>query len=134
MITRQSNAGLIVLKDVILDTDFPCISQSMRSRLRSGRYERSEFEVIPRLIDEGDRVLEPGGGIGFVSTLFHKTKKGRDLVVVEAHPGLIPVINLTHTLNAVHATVIHGVPVSPTGPGSTAVMEQQSAAIKSTTA
>lgn len=45
--TRNSN-DLLVLRDVILDTKFPCISESMKSHLRSGRYERSQSEMIPQ--------------------------------------------------------------------------------------
>jgi FkbM family methyltransferase len=105
------------INGVLLDLDFECISEALRSRILGGRYERRETEILPRLIEENESVLELGGGIGYVSSLIYKTGKCRNLAVVEAHPGLMPVIERNHELNNVTATVIHGVAVASAAKG-----------------
>lgn len=98
----------VVINDIILDVEFECISHHMRKRLREGRYEILEANLIPQLLDASDSLLELGGGIGYLSSLLYRLGKCRHLVVVEAHPELIPVIHKNHSLNSVAATVIHG--------------------------
>lgn len=52
----------------------------IRGALRDGTYERKECDAVTRVVRPGDRVLELGGGIGYVSAL---------LAVIELHPRWI---------------------------------------------
>jgi tRNA G37 N-methylase Trm5 len=103
---------MINLNGIHIKADFPCISEYMKSRLAEGRYEIAETKLIPEMLQNGDSVLEVGGGIGYLSSLVFKTGNCSDLVVIEANPDLIPVIHANHLLNGVSAFVIHGVPQS----------------------
>jgi len=101
---------MINLNGVHIETDFPCISDYMKERITEGRYEVGETKTIPQMVQKGESVLEIGGGIGYLSSLVFKTGNCRDLVVIEAHPELIPVIHANHSINGVSALVIHGIP------------------------
>jgi FkbM family methyltransferase len=103
---------MIDLNGIKIKTDFPCISEYMKSRLNEGRYEIAETKLIPEMLRNGDSVLEIGGGIGYLSSLVSRTGNCSDLVVIEANPDLIPVIHENHLLNGVSAQVFHGVPKS----------------------
>ncbi len=69
--------------------------------LRAGRYEMGERRALQRVLVPHDRVLELGGGIGFLSTLAAQTRGIGKVVTVEANPRLIPIIRETHRLNGV---------------------------------
>ncbi len=69
--------------------------------LREGRYEMAERRALRRVLAPSDRVLELGGGIGFLSTLAAQTPGIGKVVTVEANPRLIPMIRETHRLNGV---------------------------------
>ncbi|MFP3367124.1 hypothetical protein R0J93_26120, partial [Pseudoalteromonas sp. SIMBA_148] len=56
-----------------------------------------------------DIIGELGGGIGYISTLCHLQKKAKKIVVFEANPTLITIIEKTHSLNGVTAEVINAV-------------------------
>jgi len=101
---------MINLNGVHIETDFPCISDYMKERITEGRYEVDETKTIPQMVQKGESVLEIGGGIGYLSSLVFKTGNCRDLVVIEAHPELIPAIHANHSINGVSALVIHGIP------------------------
>ena len=64
-----------------------------------GGYERNEAEILLKLAQRGDRILELGGGLGFVSALMCKVKQPSRYVLVEADPKLIPLIETTYQLN-----------------------------------
>jgi FkbM family methyltransferase len=97
---------LVVVRDVTLPLDPAIMSDRMIGVLRSGRYERSEAIALDAVVRRGDRILELGGGIGFIST--YAAKRGATVTTVEANPDLIPLIERTHSLNGVSGTVLHG--------------------------
>ena len=55
--------------------------------LRSGSYERSEVEIVSRLVHAQDRVLELGGAIGAVALFCRKVLGVTELVSVEPNPA-----------------------------------------------
>jgi FkbM family methyltransferase len=132
--TASEACEFVNLNGVILDTGFACISAYMKSRLTEGRYEVGESKVIPQLIEESDRILELGGGIGYLSSLLFKTGKCQKLIVIEAHPGLVPIIKRNHELNGVAATVMHGVPCSLADPSTHAFYVRENFWASSTSA
>ncbi len=74
-----------------------------------GYYEGSEIGALRQAVRPGDRVLEIGGGIGFISTFLLRELKAASVHTVEADGRLIPVIAATHALNGVSAQVTHAV-------------------------
>ena len=89
-----------------------------RRALREGRYESKEAEAALKLVRPGDRVLELGAGLGFMSTLLAMMRQGVRVDSFEANPTLIPVIRATHALNAVadRVTVHHALLAGRSGP------------------
>ena len=85
--------------------DFPfdpnLINKKVADKMKSGRYEIREASAIQSYMKGGERVLELGGGLGFISTLVSRFKRPASYTVVEADPRLIPVIKETHKLNGV---------------------------------
>jgi FkbM family methyltransferase len=73
----------------------------VRAALRQGTYERKECEAVLRVARPGDRVLELGGGIGYMSTLLSVKAAVAQVVSYEANPALIPYIRSLHAANGV---------------------------------
>jgi len=96
------------LNGIKLSLDSPAISATMREKIKSGEYERGESLEIPKLLQKGEVVLEIGAGIGYISSYTWKTGLCEKIVVVEANPDLIPIIEQTHSENNIPATVIQG--------------------------
>ena len=68
-----------------------------------------EAEQIPRIIAEGERILEIGAGIGLVSTLCARNPKTASLSIYEADPRLVEYLNGMFELNGVSAEVTNGI-------------------------
>ena len=98
---------IVDLHGVRVPIDPGVMSEMMQSVIRSGKYEASEAARVPKLIEDGERVLEIGGGIGYLSALIARENKAEAIVVFEANPGLIRLIETTHRLNGVQAVVRH---------------------------
>ncbi len=65
----------------------------------AGDFERSEAEVITRLVHPGAAVLELGGGLGFVAATLCKATKVARYTIVEADPDLVPQIGVALARN-----------------------------------
>lgn len=77
------------------------VSDTVLKFMREGRYESREGKILNQIIDDGERVLELGGGLGFISTIAAKNKKTAAVRTYEANPNLAEVIAATHGLNSV---------------------------------
>ena len=84
------------------------MSDEMQYFLRAREYENAEAKALPKLVEPGERLLELGAGIGFLSTLVAR-QQAEAIVVVEANPDLIEVIRATHRLNGVRSVVRNAV-------------------------
>ncbi len=85
-------------------------SPTVISALETGSYEQAEARVLPRILREGERVLEIGAGIGYLSTIMARDAGVAAVRVYEANPLLLPVIAEVHRLNRVaDIDVRHGV-------------------------
>lgn len=77
------------------------ISDAIAERMTKGAYEREEGRLIGGILQEGERILEIGCGVGYVSCLAVKSGKVAEMLSYEANPKLIPIINKTLELNHV---------------------------------
>jgi len=71
----------------------------VRKLLRQNAYEAKESEAALRVVREGDRVIELGGGVGYMSTLVASKRKVASVHSFEANPNLIPYIRRVHAAN-----------------------------------
>ncbi|MFO7855383.1 MAG: FkbM family methyltransferase [Paracoccaceae bacterium] len=71
------------------------------SEIASGSYEQREMLFAQRMVSSGDRVLELGAGLGFVSTVVCKSIEPSYYAAVEADSRLISHIERTHIKNGV---------------------------------
>ena len=82
------------LNNVLLRLDHFSISIKLRERIAQGLYERQEAKCILQAGRQGDRLLEIGAGIGYISCLAALSGNFEAITVVEANPELIPLIEL----------------------------------------
>lgn len=75
----------------------------------AGRYESKEATQVEKLLKEGDRVLEIGSGLGFISTIAARDPKTEDVLCYEADPRLIPFIKSVHELNGIKKATVRNV-------------------------
>ncbi|MFG6516992.1 FkbM family methyltransferase [Sulfitobacter sp. 1A13496] len=80
--------------------DDPAILRGrIRKLLRQNAYEAKESEAALRVVREGDRVIELGGGVGYMSTLVASKRNVASVHSFEANPNLIPYIRRVHAAN-----------------------------------
>lgn len=108
----QKNNELIELNKVKLPLDSSVMSEKMISVMRSGLYEHEESTQVPVVVQPGDRIVELGAGIGYISTLAGMQPGVESIAVYEANPDLIPIIEKTHKLNGI-AAAVHNAVVMP---------------------
>ncbi|MBY6005794.1 FkbM family methyltransferase [Salipiger bermudensis] len=87
----------------------------VRGAIREETYERKECDAVSRVVHEGDRVLELGGGIGYMSTLLSVNRKVAQVVSYEANPALIPYIASVHAANGVSNVEVRNALLTPDG-------------------
>lgn len=83
----------------------PEFSEPVVATIRNGGYEAHEATELDTLIGPGEIVLEIGAGCGFMSACCAKNPHTSSIWCVEANPDLISVIQLTHRINNVTATI-----------------------------
>lgn len=91
------------------------LSPRLLQSFERGGYEHAEAKQLPKILKDGDRLLELGGGVGFISSLASKVAKLEACTIIEANPDLISVIRETHSLNGVSANVMNAVAASRRG-------------------
>lgn len=107
---KQPDEEIIELNGVKIPVDRERFSPKMIEVICNGTYEDVEARQVPSLLRKGERIMELGAGVGYISALCAKqNKRLESIVVYEAHPDLIPVIKRTHELNGVKSTVINAV-------------------------
>jgi hypothetical protein len=74
----------IELTGVRLELDGELISEHVLGAIEEGRYERTEARQFRRVIEQGERIVELGGGIGYLSTLALKQGKVGSAEVCDA--------------------------------------------------
>ena len=87
--------------------DDPAILRGrIRKLLRQNAYEAKESEAALRVVREGDRVIELGGGVGYMSTLVASKRNVASVHSFEANPNLIPYIRRVHAANGLSNTFL----------------------------
>jgi FkbM family methyltransferase len=100
----------IVHFDVKIPVHEDVFSPNLLKSFTEGRYEQHEARELGRIIQQGERVLEIGAGVGFISTIVSRNPLTSSLRCYEANPRLIPIIREVHELNGVgNAEVRNGV-------------------------
>jgi len=93
--------GYMIHRGVRLCLNHPVISPWMRGRMLKGDYEEFEADMLASTIEAGDRILEVGGGLGFMAAFASLQAPDVTSVVYEANPGLVPVAEQTKRLSQV---------------------------------
>jgi FkbM family methyltransferase len=106
-----------VYQGVKLEIPNALLTDRLRDAFERGYYEAAEAEHVPGILQDGERVLEIGAGIGFVSTIAALTGKASKVIAVEANPALIPAIKRNHELNHVDADVYNEILSAEEGVG-----------------
>ena len=92
-------AGVTVPLDPLL------MSPHILSVLRAGRWEQGETRILPTILEDGERVVDIGAGIGFLAALIGLQGKAESVVAIEANPELTPFIEALLEINGVEAQV-----------------------------
>ena len=86
------------------------ISENIRTAMSNGTYEKTEASQINEIIIDGERVLEIGAGVGFISTLVSRNPKVQAALSYEADPDSVGFVKQVHEINKVTSVeVVNGV-------------------------
>lgn len=91
----------LVVEGVLIPGDPKIITEAIQDAMVTGRFEAEEARELPRIVQDGDVVLEIGAGIGFISTLLDRDPRVERVIAVEANPRLMPYMARLHARNAV---------------------------------
>ena len=86
---------------VAIPADPAVITPAIRRAILEGRFEAEEASQLPHIVRPGDRVLEIGAGIGFISTLLAREPRVSRVIAVEANPHLLGYMARLHARNRV---------------------------------
>jgi 2-polyprenyl-3-methyl-5-hydroxy-6-metoxy-1,4-benzoquinol methylase len=91
----------LIVAGVAIPPDPEVITPAIRRAMLEGRFEAEEASQIPHVVRPGDRVLEIGAGIGFISTLVARQRRVSRVIAVEANPHLLAYMARLHARNRV---------------------------------
>jgi len=77
------------------------ITPAIEVAISTGTFEAKEAQELPNIVEPGDRVLEIGAGIGFISTLLDRHSSVDKVIAVEANPYLMTYMARLHDINGV---------------------------------
>ncbi len=100
---------IIRLNGVRIPIERELYSKKNIARLYDESYEADEREALSRTLRPGDRLLELGSGIGYMSSYAASTLGVSRVTACEANPSLIPIISRVHGMNGVDSEILHGV-------------------------
>lgn len=94
---------------VALEISAPQISPEMKRKIYLGNYEKEEREIMDEMLSSGDRVLEFGSGMGYLSIYCAKRLGDQSVMTVEGNPEMEGVIRRNFALNGVSPTLRMGI-------------------------
>ena len=86
---------------VEIPADPDVITSAIRRAMIANRFESEEARQVRHIVEPGDRVVEIGAGIGFISTLLSREPCVSSVLAVEANPHLLAYMARLHRLNGV---------------------------------
>lgn len=89
-----------------LSIDDQISSPRVIKEIEAGTYEQREMTFTQRIVSKGDRVLELGAGLGFVSTVINRRVNVGFYAAVEADARLIPNIKRSHEKNGIRGVEV----------------------------
>jgi FkbM family methyltransferase len=100
---------------VAIPFDPEVITPAIEAAILADRFEAKEAAEIPFIVQPGDRVLEIGAGIGFISTILSRQSGVERVIAVEANPNLIGYMERLHQANGVTRTECRNVVLTNAG-------------------
>ncbi len=91
----------IAVSGVTIPLDPSVVTPTIHRAMLEGRFEAEESAQIPDIVRPGDRVLEIGAGIGFISTLLSRQRRVAKVIAVEANPQIMDYMARLHAMNRV---------------------------------
>ena len=103
---------------IVLEVPDRLLNQNLKQKMSRGKYEQKEARAVRACVSGGSRVLELGGGVGFISSVSAQLTDAANILLVEANPELIPIIKANLALNnADEVEVRHGAVVGEAAKG-----------------
>ena len=96
---RLMNTQIITLDGIRVHCG-DTVPRAVRNGLFKNTYEDGEREMLKRCVRAGDKVLEIGGGIGFVGMAAAKIAGAGNVISYEANPRQKEVIEANYALNS----------------------------------
>jgi FkbM family methyltransferase len=96
---RLFNVTTVRLDGVILSTHPSDISRRVRNEVFKGTYEQPESMLVREFLSANDRVLEIGGGVGFISLLCARICGPENVLTYEANSAMQSPIKINYGLN-----------------------------------
>lgn len=84
-------------------------TDTIQNAFDHGYYELEELNQIDQIVQNGEIILEIGGGIGLISTLCARHTSTKSVTSYEANPNLVDYMKKVHKLNNVEVDVINAV-------------------------
>lgn len=100
-LAEYPSEAFLTVAGVAIPLDPAVITPAIHEAMLSGRFEAEESAQIPAIVRPGDRVLEIGAGIGFISTLLSRQQRVARVIAVEANPQLMGYMERLHRMNRV---------------------------------
>ena len=95
--------------DVSLDVPDALLDKKLTQKMSSKDYEGPEARAVRMRVQKDHRVLELGGGVGYISSICAQITAPQNVTTVEANPKTVDVIRQNLDRNGASAArVIHG--------------------------
>lgn len=95
-------------QNIVLEVPEGLLNDKLSKKISAGQYEKAEANAARSCVQRGHRVLELGGGIGYISSICAQLTPPENVITVEANPNTVKVIEHNLTLNGAAKTqVIH---------------------------
>lgn len=85
------------------------ISPFIRNYIYSGRYEKKELYILKNVINNNDKILEVGTGLGFLSIYCSKILGSNKVLTYEANRELFNIIRQNFKLNNVNPKLVNAI-------------------------
>jgi FkbM family methyltransferase len=86
---------------MVFPLDRDILTDRILSAIRSEEYEAEESQLLKRVLEPHDRILELGSGLGYISAICAKSALVDHVATVEGNPLLKPYIEEFHRVNGV---------------------------------